>query len=51
MAAAQELGDQQTVAVAQQIIPQEEWMAQFLNQNLPMVVREALLKEVTQASS
>ena len=40
IAAAQEFGDQQTVSVCQQILRDEEAMAQWLDQQLPMVVQE-----------
>ena len=40
IAAAQEFGDQQTVSICQQILRDEEAMAQWLDQHLPIVVRE-----------
>lgn len=42
IAAAQSLGDMETVQVCQRILRDEEDMACFLDQNLPMVVQEAL---------
>jgi ferritin-like metal-binding protein YciE len=42
LAAAQMLGDQQTAAVCQQILRDEETMAQFLAQQIPMITQEYL---------
>jgi ferritin-like metal-binding protein YciE len=42
--AAQELGDQRTAGVCQQILREEEEMAQWLQQNLPTLVRQSLLQ-------
>lgn len=40
MIAAEEAGDQETLRVCQQILPDEEAMARWLDQNLPNVVRD-----------
>ena len=40
--AAQELGDQQTARICKQILRDEEDMARWLENNLPMAVRETL---------
>lgn len=45
MAAAQEMGDQETVEMCRQIIQDEERMAKFLDENLPMVVQETVRHE------
>jgi ferritin-like metal-binding protein YciE len=42
--AAQELGDQQTAQVCQQILLQEQEMANWLQQNLPTMVQQCLLQ-------
>ncbi len=42
IAAAQDLGDQETVAMCQQILQDEEGMARFLDQNLPAVVSQTM---------
>lgn len=42
--AAQELGDQQTASVCQGILREEQEMAQWLQQQLPTLVRESLLQ-------
>ncbi|MBV9280198.1 MAG: DUF892 family protein [Chloroflexi bacterium] len=42
IAAAQDLGDQDTVAACRQILRDEEEMARFLDQNLPTVVTETM---------
>lgn len=42
IAAARDLGDQETVAICQQILQDEEDMARFLDQNLPAVVTETM---------
>jgi ferritin-like metal-binding protein YciE len=42
--AAQELGDQETVRVCQQILPEEQEMANWLLQNLPTLVQQTLLQ-------
>jgi ferritin-like metal-binding protein YciE len=40
--AAQQTGDQETVRVCQQILQEDEAMARWLDQNLPMVVQETI---------
>lgn len=40
--AAQEIGDMQTVTVCQQILQQDQEMAQWLAQNLPNLVRDTM---------
>jgi ferritin-like metal-binding protein YciE len=45
IAAAEELGDQQTVGVCQQILRDEEEMAGWLEQHLPTITREYLAKQ------
>lgn len=42
--AAQELGEQETARVCQQILREEEEMAQWLHQQLPTLVRQSLLQ-------
>jgi len=42
IAAAQDLGDQETVAMCQQILQDEEGMARFLDQQLPNVVSQTM---------
>jgi ferritin-like metal-binding protein YciE len=42
IAAAQAIGDQQTAAVCQQILRDEEAMAQWLQQQIPMITQEFL---------
>lgn len=42
--AARELGDQQTASVCQQILQEDQAMANWLQQNLPTMVRETLLQ-------
>jgi ferritin-like metal-binding protein YciE len=42
--AAQELGDQETVTVCQQILQDEQAMASWLQQNLPMLVQQSMLQ-------
>ena len=42
--AAQELGDQQTARVCQQILQEDEEMALWLRQNLPTLVQQTLLQ-------
>jgi len=42
VAAAQDLGDQETAAICQQILGDEEDMARFLDQNLPTVVTQTM---------
>lgn len=42
--AAQELGEQETARVCQQILQDEEEMAKWLQQQLPTVVRQSLLQ-------
>jgi ferritin-like metal-binding protein YciE len=42
--AAQELGDQQTADVCQQILRDEEDMARWIQQNLPALVQQSLLQ-------
>lgn len=42
---AQELGDQQTVSVCQQILREDEEMAQWLRQNLPTLAQQTLLQQ------
>ncbi|MBW3631821.1 MAG: ferritin-like domain-containing protein [Chloroflexi bacterium] len=50
MAAAQDLGDQQTMTVCQQILREEEAMAEFLFQQIPPVTVQMLQKEHAMAS-
>ena len=50
MAAAQELGDQETVQVCQQILQEEQAMAEFLFQQIPPVTIEMLQMEHAMAS-
>ena len=45
--AAQELGDQQTARVCQQILQEDEEMALWLRQNLPTLVQQTLLQLTT----
>lgn len=45
IAAAQTLGDQETLSVCQQILRDEEDMAHWLDQHLPMAIKEALQKK------
>ncbi len=42
IAAAQDLGDQETVAMCQQILQDEEGMARFLDQHLPAIVSQTM---------
>jgi ferritin-like metal-binding protein YciE len=49
--AAQELGDTQTVTVCQQILQDEQEMAAWLQQNLPMLVTDALSRMAGASSS
>src|SRR5437588_8901587 len=42
--AAQELGDQQTARICQQILQEDEEMARWLQQNLPTLVQQTLLQ-------
>lgn len=44
MSAAQELGDQKIVQVCQQILQEERDMANWIQQNLPTLVRQCLLQ-------
>jgi ferritin-like metal-binding protein YciE len=44
ISAAQQLGDQHTVQVCQQILQQEQEMANWLQQNLPTLVQQCLLQ-------
>ncbi len=46
--AAQELNDQQTAAVCQQILLEDEEMVRWLQQNLPMLVQQTLQKVTSQ---
>jgi len=50
IAAAQDLGDQETVSMCQQILQDEEEMARFLDQNLPTLVREIINRMPAAAS-
>jgi len=50
IAAAQDLGDQETASMCQQILQDEEEMARFLDQNLPTVVRETMNRMPAAAS-
>jgi ferritin-like metal-binding protein YciE len=45
--AAQELGDQETVGVCQQILQEDQAMADWLQQNLPTLVQQCLLQVTT----
>src|SRR5256714_5431111 len=45
--AAQELGDQQTARICQQILQEDEEMARWLRQNLPTLVQQTLLQLTT----
>lgn len=45
--AAQEVGDQETAQICQKILEDEEEMAKFLEDNLPMVVQETVREAVT----
>src|SRR3989440_4174214 len=45
--AAQELGDQQTARICQQILQEDEEMARWLQQNLPTLVQQTLLQLTT----
>lgn len=47
IAAAQDIGDMETVRVCQEILRDEEQMAQWLDQNLPMVVRQSMQELAT----
>ena len=47
--AAQELGDQQTASVCQQILREDQEMANWLQQNLPTLTKQTLL-QVSKAS-
>jgi ferritin-like metal-binding protein YciE len=47
MTAAQEMGDSQTADVCRQIIRDEESMAKFLEEHLPMTVQETLQHEAS----
>lgn len=44
ISAAQELGDQKTIQVCQQILRDEQDMANWLHQNLPSLVQQCLLQ-------
>ena len=50
IAAAQDLGDQETASMCQQILQDEEEMARFLDQNLPTLVREIINRMPAAAS-
>jgi ferritin-like metal-binding protein YciE len=45
MVAAREMGDHETAQMCEQILRDEESMASFLEQNLPMVVQETVRQE------
>jgi ferritin-like metal-binding protein YciE len=45
IAGAQAMGDRETAAVCQQILQEDAAMAQWLMQNLPMVVQETLMEQ------
>jgi ferritin-like metal-binding protein YciE len=51
IAAAQELGDEFVVGIARQIIPDEEWMAKFLQENQSTVVQQTLAAMAAGAAS
>jgi ferritin-like metal-binding protein YciE len=42
IAAAQDLGDQQTASVCQQILQEDEAMARWIEQSLPVVVQDTM---------
>ncbi len=46
VAAAQAFGDDQIAAVCQQILAEEEEMARWLEQNLPMIVQETMGRQM-----
>lgn len=48
IAAAQEVGDQETARVCQEILRDEQAMADWLDQNLPMVVRETMRQKASE---
>ena len=45
--AAQELGDQQTASVCQQILQEDQAMADWLEQNLPTLVQQSMVELTT----
>ena len=44
--AAQELGDQQTASVCQQILQEDQAMADWLEQNLPNLVKQSMIQVI-----
>ena len=51
IAAAQEIGDQETVLACQENLREDEAMAQWLDQHLPIVVQETVRQKVQEHGS